>query len=449
MARLLIVDDDAAVLFSIEAVLRDRGHQLVTARSGAEALTKLEGVSAVITDFAMEGMDGLTLLRTIQERDGALPVILLTAQGNEKVAVAAMKAGAFDYMTKPFDIEELGHIVERAIEMSSLRAENRRLQAQAAVGRRIVAESVAMKQLLEAIARVAEKDVTVLLRGETGAGKDLVASLIHAQSKRAHRPLVRFNCAAIPEDLADAELFGHARGAFTGAVGVRRGFFTQADSGTLFLDEIGEVPLGIQPKLLRALQEGEIQPVGSGKIEHVDVRLVAATNRDLVAETSRGTFRADLYYRLAVVELTVPSLRQRRADIPQLAADLARKCVKKFCLPSLELSEALIARLVESDWPGNVRQLDNTIARMAVLSGGGVLGPEAFEPFATPSAAQSIEPRPMMHLPLHEQVEHLERNVIMRTLTETGGNQSEAARRLGMSRATLFDRLKRYRQPSP
>jgi DNA-binding NtrC family response regulator len=460
--RILIVDDDRAVLFSVDAVLRDRGHLTVTANSGAEALSRLqevEGVAAVVTDFAMDGMDGLSLLRAVHERDASLPVILLTAQGNERVAVEAMKGGAFDYVTKPFDIDELGLLVDRAIETRQLRLENQRLKAEAALGHRLVAESAAMRQLLEAVARVAEKDVTVLLRGETGTGKELIASLIHAQSRRAARPLVRFNCAAIPDELADAELFGHARGAFTGAVASRRGFFAQAHEGTLFLDEVGELPMGVQPKLLRAIQEGEIQPVGSGKIERVDVRLVAASNRDLAAESARGVFRADLYYRLAVVELTVPTLRQRRADIPMLSRELAKKYATKFGLPGLELSEALLARLCEADWPGNVRQLENTVARMAALSTGGVLGPDVFDArdgfdgappddagghggvAMAPAAGADAPPQQ----PLNEQIDALERAVITRTLAETSGNQSEAARRLGLSRATLFDRLKRYR----
>src|SRR6185312_16008719 len=230
--------------------------------------------------------------------------------------VAAMKQGAYDYVAKPFDIDELSVVIERALEARRLRVDNRRLAAEQTLGRRIVGASRPMRRLLEATSRVASRDVTVLVRGETGTGKEFVAELLHAQSTRAQKPLVRFNCAALPADLADAELFGHVRGAFTGANASRPGFFAQADGGTLILDEVGELPPAVQAKLLRALQEGEIQPVGSGRIDKVDVRVVAATNRDLAADVKAGSFREDLYYRLAVVELVVPPLRDRKDDIP-------------------------------------------------------------------------------------------------------------------------------------
>jgi DNA-binding NtrC family response regulator len=451
MSKLLIVDDEPAVLFTLREVLSDRGHDTVTASSGVDALTKLEGVEAVVTDLSMPGMDGLALLRAIHERDAALPVILLTAHGSERVAVNAMKDGAYDYLTKPFDIDEMALIVERAVETRQLRQTTRHLKLERDIGRRIVGDSQAMRRLLEAVRRVADKDVTVLVRGETGTGKELVASLLHAQSKRARKPLVRFNCAAIPGELAEAELFGHARGAFTGAQQARRGFFAQADGGTLVLDEVGELPLGVQAKLLRALQEGEIQPVGSGKVEHVDVRIVAATNRDLPSEVKLGRFREDLYYRLAVVELRLPSMRERREDIPALAEEFARRYADKFGLDQLSLSPPLVAKLARFDWPGNVRQLENAVARMAALSSGGVLDESCFDDGEAPptpsqpgneeAEAGSITEGPS----LREQVEAFERNLIARALGASGGNQSEAARRLSMSRPTLIDKIKKYR----
>src|SRR6267154_1134175 len=319
MSRLLVVDDDSGMLLSLQGLLASHGQETVVARTGREALERLEGVDAVITDFAMPGMDGVQLVQAIHDRDETLPVILLTAHGSERVAVQAMKSGAYDYMTKPFDGDEFTLVVGRALEARTLRVQNRRLTAEKALGQSIVGDGPAMRRLLETVSRVAPKDITLLVRGETGTGKELIASLIHAQSQRASRPLIRFNCAAIPAELAEAELFGHARGAFTGAVQARRGFFAEANGGTLVLDEIGELPLAVQPKLLRVLQEGEIQPVGAGRVERVDVRLVAATNRDLAAEAKTGGFREDLYYRLAVVELIVPPLRDRRDDIPALA----------------------------------------------------------------------------------------------------------------------------------
>ena len=441
MPRTLMVDDEPGVLYTLREVFADRGHEAVTAKSGADALGKLEGIDAVVTDLAMPGMDGLTLIAAIRERDPALPVVLLTAHGSERVAVSAVKQGAYDYLRKPFDIDELVLVIERALEARRLRVENRKLSAERALGRRIIGSSAPMQRLLDAVGRVSKRPVTVLVRGETGTGKELVASLLHLESDRAPRPIVRFNCAAIPGELAEAELFGHARGAFTGATSARRGFFAEADGGTLVLDEVGELPLGVQAKLLRALQEGEIQPVGSGKIERVDVRVVACTNRDLQAETRAGRFREDLYYRLAVVELVVPPLRDRRADIPELAGEFARRCADRFGLADLRLAPDLVRRLADADWPGNVRQLENAVFRMAALSAGGELGPELFD--GAPASAE-VPAEAGDALPLRDQLDALERTLIARALQAAGGNQSEAARRLGMSRVTLIDRLKKY-----
>ena len=252
---ILLVDDEPGVLFTLSEVLTDRGHKVVTAKSGAEALTKLDDVDAVLTDLSMPGMDGLELMAQIVQRDASLPVVLLTAHGSERVAVLAMKQGAYHYLAKPFDIDEVAAVLDRALEARRLRIDNRRLAAEQTLGRRIIGASRAMRRLLEATSRVATRDVTVLVRGETGTGKEFVAELLHAQSLRASKPLVRFNCAALPAELADAELFGHVKGAFTGATATRPGFFAQADGGTLILDEIGELPLAVQAKLLRVLQE--------------------------------------------------------------------------------------------------------------------------------------------------------------------------------------------------
>jgi two-component system response regulator AtoC len=390
----------------------------------------------------MGAVSGLELLRELQKREPSLPVIVLTAHGSERAAVAAMKAGAWDYLTKPFDTEELLITVERALETGRLRALSRRLTAERALNRNIIGGSAVMRRLLAAVDRVADRDVTVLVRGETGTGKELIASLLHAQSGRAAKPIVTFNCAAIPSELAEAELFGHARGAFTGANAARRGFVAQADGGTLVLDEIGELSLSVQAKLLRLLQQGEIQPLGSGRIEHVDVRVVACTHRDLEAETKSGRFREDLYYRLAVVELRVPTLAERREDIAPLALAFARRYADKFALDRLELSPELIARLERAPWPGNVRQLENTIARLAALSIGGVLDASALDDKLAPAPDEgNATDGPS----LREQVEAFERNLIARALDKSGGNQSEAARRLQTSRVTLVDQIKKYR----
>ena len=287
---------------------------------------------------------------------------------------------------------------------------------------------------------MAPKDITVLICGETGTGKELIASLVHAQSRRATRPLVRFNCAAIPPELAEAELFGHTRGAFTGAVAARRGFFAEANGGTLVLDEIGELPSSVQAKLLRVLQEGEIQPVGAGRVDKVDVRVVACTHRGLQDEVRAGRFREDLYYRLAVVELVVPPLRDHREDIPALIVEFARRYAERFGMPRVRLAPELLEALQRMDWPGNVRQLENAVARLLALSTGGEIGLEAFNSSTPGADSEGAEGS----LSLREQLDAVERSLIQRAMTAAGGNQSEAARRLGVNRGSLIERLKKY-----
>ncbi len=444
MPRVLLVDDEPALLFTLSQLLKSRGLEPVLAHSAKEALAKLDGVDGVVTDYSMPDMDGVQLVQAVHERDESLPVVMLTAHGSERIAVRAMKSGAYEYVTKPFDIDEVSLVLDRALEARALRVQNRRLTAERALGRAIVGDSPAMRRLLEAVNRVGPKDITVLVRGETGTGKELIASLIHAESRRAKGPLVRFNCAAIPGELAEAELFGHARGAFTGAAQARRGFFAEANGGTLVLDEVGELSGAVQAKLLRALQEGEIQPVGAGRVEKVDVRVVACTNRDLAAEARAHRFREDLYYRLAVVELMVPPLHEHREDVPALVAEFARRYAERFGMAGVRLAPELIEALQRADWPGNVRELENSVARMVALSGGGEIGLQAFTRTASGTAEPGAEQPPDGTLSLREQVEALERSVIARTLASVAGNQSEAARRLGLSRGSLIDRLKKY-----
>jgi len=447
MAKVLLVDDEPGVLYTLQEVLTEHGDEVVTATSGAEALTRLEGVEAVVTDLVMPGMDGLELLRAIRERDAALPVIVLTAQGSERAAVSAMKAGAHDYLRKPFDVDEVGLAIERAVEAWRLRGQHRRLEAEHALGRPIIGDSPALRRVLDTAMRLAGRDVTVLVRGETGTGKELVASLLHYRSPRASGPLVRFNCAALPPDLAESELFGHARGAFTGATHAHRGYFAQAHGGTLVLDEVGELPSTVQAKLLRALQEGEIQPLGASRVERVDARIVACTHRDLAVEAKSGRFREDLYYRLAVVELEVPPLRERREDIPPLADSFARRSAGRFGLEGVRLTPELLDLLRSRDWPGNVRELENTVTRLVALSDGGPIGVEALMrgPFGE---ATEKSPAGSVHGPsLREQLAAFERDLLERTLADCGGNQSEAARRLRVSRVTLIDKLKRHGLP--
>src|SRR6202453_800701 len=301
MTRVLVIDDDPSLRFTLEAVLSDAGLVVEASDGGVNGLAAFDahGADVVLTDLAMPDMDGMQVLARMRAGDPSVPVLMLTAHGSERVAVAAMKAGAFDYIPKPFDPDELVLAVRRATDWRDLRLQNARLRTEAALGRTIIAQSPAMKRVMDMIARVAPKDVTVLLTGESGAGKDVLAQVLHAHSRRADKALIRFNAAAIPAELAEAELFGHTRGAFTGAQQARLGYFQQANKGTLFIDEVGELPLAIQAKVLRALQSGEVQQLG-GRTENVDVRLIAATARDLPAEVRTGRFREDLFYRLNV-----------------------------------------------------------------------------------------------------------------------------------------------------
>ncbi len=436
MGRIVVCDDEAAVRFALGEVLEDRGHVVIGCAGGAEALGRLDEADLLITDLSMPEMDGLTLLAEARARRADLPVIVVTARGSERVAVRAMKSGAHDYLVKPFDNDELALAVERGIEAASLRRSDRQRAVERASGRAVVGDSPAMRRLFDVVARVAGKDVPVLVRGETGTGKELVATMLHVLGGRARGPLVRFNCAAIPEDLAEAELFGHVKGAFTGAVDARPGFFRRADGGTLVLDEIGELPLAIQPKLLRALQDGEVQPVGSGRVEKVDVRVVACTHRDLSEDAKSGRFRADLYYRLAVIELAVPTLAERPEDIPALARAFAARHGERFGLGQVRLSDAAVAELARRSYPGNVRELENTVARMVALSDGGELDVAAVGELAAPAAASGPAT-------FRERVDAFERGLIEAALRDAAGNRSLAARTLGLSRVTLLDRMKR------
>jgi len=449
--KVLLVDDEEAILFALSEVLDGTGIEVVTARNADEALAKLEGVDVVVTDYAMPGKTGLELLEHVRALDESLPIIMLTAHGSERIAVEALKRGAYDYIAKPFDNDEVAYSIRRACETRSLRRRADRAALEESAGIRIVGESPVLTRALHTAARLADKDVTVLVRGETGTGKELFASLLHARSKRAKKPLVKFNCAAIPHELAEAQLFGHARGAFTGATQAHAGYFVQAEGGSLVLDEIGELSLPLQAKLLRVLQEREVQPLGSTKVEKIDVRLLASTHRDLAAEVKAGRFREDLYYRIAVVEIVVPPLRERVEDIPLLAREFARKYSERFGLEGVvQLAPEFLELLRTAAWPGNVRQLENAIARSVALATGSVIGPEAFAliqgPMSFGGAQTASETPHVLEGPsFREQMEAFERNLLTNALSACANNQSEAARRLGLNRATLYDRLKKYK----
>ncbi|MDB5875570.1 MAG: two component, sigma54 specific, transcriptional regulator, Fis family protein [Ramlibacter sp.] len=340
-----------------------------------------------------------------------------------------------------------------AIETQALLRERKFTSSIRALPRPLIGVSLPMRRLLDAVECVAAKDVTVLLRGETGTGKEMIATLVHGASRRADKPLVRFNCGALAQELAESQLFGHVKGAFTGAVTSHRGFFAEADGGTLVLDEVGELSLSTQATLLRALQEGEIQPVGSSRMERVDVRIVASTNRDLLADVRAGRFREDLYYRLAVVELVVPPLRDRRVDIPALVEEFARRYAERFGVGPVHLTPELVANMTAAAWPGNVRQLENTVARLVAMSDGNMIDGYSFavedpcENAQVPLVRDPLRPEPRAHHPsssLLGQVDAFEREILARALEAARGNQSETARRLDVCRSTLLDKLKKH-----
>jgi two-component system response regulator AtoC len=448
MSRVIVIDDDAGLRFTLEAVLSDAGFVIEACDGGASGLAAFDarGADVVLTDLAMPGMDGMGVLERMRASDPSVPVLMLTAHGSERVAVLAIKSGAFDYLPKPFDPDELVLAVRRATEWRDLRLQNARLRTEAALGRTIVSESAAMKRVMDVIARVAPKDVTVLLSGESGAGKDVLASVIHAHSRRADKALIRFNAAAIPGELAEAELFGHTKGAFTGAQAARQGYFQQAHKGTLFIDEIGELSLAIQAKVLRASQSGEVQQVG-GRPEVVDVRLIAASNRDLAAEVKAGRFREDLYYRLNVVPIRVPPLRERPEDVEPLVRTFVRRYSDRYGMGAVEMEPALVDALRNNQWPGNVRELENAVARLLALAPDERItlalwlslseGPAASAPLTAAG-----DPGPGH--PLRARVEAFERALIAESFELAGHNQSETARRLGVSRPALIEKLHKY-----
>jgi two-component system response regulator AtoC len=448
MSRVIVIDDDAGLRFTLEAVLSDAGFVIEACDGGASGLAAFDarGADVVLTDLAMPGMDGMGVLERMRASDPSVPVLMLTAHGSERVAVLAIKSGAFDYLPKPFDPDELVLAVRRATEWRDLRLQNARLRTEAALGRTIVSESAAMKRVMDVIARVAPKDVTVLLSGESGAGKDVLASVIHAHSRRADKPLIRFNAAAIPGELAEAELFGHTKGAFTGAQISRQGYFQQAHKGTLFIDEIGELSLAIQAKVLRASQSGEVQQVG-GRPEVVDVRLIAASNRDLATEVKAGRFREDLYYRLNVVPIRVPPLRERPEDVEPLVRTFVRRYAERYGMGGVEMEPALVEALRNNQWPGNVRELENAVARLLALAPDERItlalwlslseGPAASAPLTAAG-----DPGPGH--PLRARVEAFERALIAESFELAGHNQSETARRLGVSRPALIEKLHKY-----
>ncbi|WP_462323438.1 sigma-54-dependent transcriptional regulator [Desulfoplanes sp.] len=444
---ILIVDDDSAHLTMLRAMLKGWGYDVDEADDGRGAIDKVTGrpYDGVLMDVRMAHVGGIEALKEIMKYNPAIPVLIMTAYSSVETAVEALKSGAYDYLTKPLDFDELKLTLERAMDHTRLASENRELRRMLPdKGTGIVGSSGPVKELLETIATVAPSEATILIGGESGTGKELVARAIHQNSRRKATPLVTVNCAALTESLLESELFGHERGAFTGADKRRDGRFVQAHKGTLFLDEIGEVASGVQAKLLRALQEGEIQRVGSDKPVMVDVRVIAATNRDLLEDVRARRFREDLYYRLNVISLSVPALRERPGDIPLLAQFFLEKFMEKNRKHIRGFAPGIMDQMVKYDWPGNVRELENAVERAVIMNAGEFIT-ERDMPLlsAGTSTDQGDQSESGVDL-AGRSLEEVERQAITATLEATGGNKSEAARQLGITRATLHNKMKKY-----
>jgi two-component system, NtrC family, response regulator AtoC len=478
--RVLIADDEINIRRVLEAILRRDGYDVVTAANGLEALAGMSrGVHTVITDLKMPGLDGMGLLRKLSADYPDVPVVMITAHGSVENAVEAVKLGAFDYIEKPFDQEQIRQVVDKALRTHSFARRDARLEEPVGRGRfRLVGESPAIRQVYAVIEKVANTPSTVLITGESGTGKELIARALHEYSSRHDGPFIKINCAAIPKTLMESELFGYEKGAFTGAVGAKPGRFELAHGGTLFLDEIGEIPVEMQVKLLRVLQESEFERVGGIKTIKVDVRLVAATNRDLHAEVAAGAFREDLYYRLNVVPIHLPPLRERRKDIPLLVDHFITKFNERLKKETSGIDPDAVDRLVSYNWPGNIRELENVIERTMLfcegptiravdLPGEFMLGTTAAAapPSGAPAAAEEPAPTRVsgsfslpalagVSLPIgaeavsslkeavRVETERVERELIQRALDETGNNVTQAARKLKISRKSLQTKMK-------
>jgi len=438
----LLIDDDPVDIKALQMLLESWDLEVIPVRSGKEGVARLAAASVdlVVSDVRMPGMSGVDVVQAVRDAAPGLPVVLITGQGDVKSAVKAMKLGAFDYVLKPPDESEFRLTVEKALEHSRLRRENEFLRAQLAAGgtygERLVGRSAGMLEVFELVNRVARTDSTVLITGETGTGKELVAQTIHYRSHRADRPFIALNCASLNPNLIESELFGHEKGAFTGAVAARRGRFEEADGGTLFLDEIAETDTSFQAKLLRVLQEKELQRLGGNKKISVDVRLLASTNRDLEEAVKSGSFREDLFYRLNVIRVHLPPLRERAEDLALLADHFAATYGAAYGLDSCRVSSEALDHLASLEWKGNVRELQHAVERAVVLSGKTVLEVSDFAPLETPSPAAAGDT-------LQEFIDARTREYLVQVLDRTGWRRREAAEILGIDRVTLYRMLKK------
>lgn len=450
MAHILVVDDERSTLEALSTILRREGHVVLTAVSAQEALAQLEEgeeLDLLLSDVRMPKMDGLELLRHIKAHQAEIVVIMMSGHQDVTAAVEAMKAGAFDYLVKPFGREEVVRTIQKALAHRSLLVENLALKRQVryqGARSQVIGSSPAWRKVCEMVEQIAPSRATVLIAGESGTGKELIAGLIHQLSPRVDRPFVTLNAAALPATLLEAELFGHEKGAFTGAQQRKLGRFELADGGTLFLDEIGDMPPEVQVKILRVLQDGTFERLGSTRTLQVDVRVVAATNKDLMQEVEAGRWRLDLYYRLNVISLRLPALRERREDIPLLVAHFLRKYAAQNNKQVSGIQQQVLQSLQHADWPGNVRELENVIERAVVLAKDPIIGIAEL-----PGHIQEKELAPTagdhFALPRNATLAEIEREAIVQALQHSGGNRQATARSLNIGLATLYRKLKEYR----
>ena len=461
--RILVVDYEAGLRQTLSLILRQEGHTVEAAADGEAALASLarEDAAIVICDVRMPRVDGLVFLERYRASSGRGIVIVMSAYGDDEAALEAIRQGAYDYIAKPFRADQLLLVVRKAMERERLRSEVKRLSEEVSSLRGdsgVVGRSDALRELVAVARKVAKHPSTVLITGESGTGKELIARLVHDSSPRAERPFVAVNCAAIPDALLESELFGHARGAFTGAVQERLGLFEEADGGTVFLDEIGELPLQLQVKLLRVLQEGEIRRVGDNASRAVDVRVVAATSRDLEEEVRQTRFRADLFYRVNVVRLHLPALRERGEDIPELARHFASVHAARLGMDKPEVTASAMRALMAYGWPGNVRELENAIERALVLAENGIIGAEQLPPAVlgtTPpmitgngtsdgNGSSGSENGSNGDLSVKRRTDALERTLIRQALERTARNRTRAAQLLDLSHRALLYKIREY-----
>ncbi|MGC9324634.1 MAG: sigma-54-dependent transcriptional regulator [Desulfomonilia bacterium] len=443
--NILVVDDDTGHRTMLRTLLSGWGYDVDEADDGSSAIEMVQAkpFDLILMDIRMVKISGLKALGVIKDINPAIPVIIMTAYSSIESAIEAMKKGAYEYLTKPLDFDEMRLKMEQAMEHSRLKEENKLLKEM--IGehfdtRNIIGKSPAMMKLMETTARAASSEATVLITGESGTGKEMIAGAIHFNSPRKENPFIKINCAAISEGLLESELFGHEKGSFTGALRRREGRFKQADGGSLFLDEVSEMSLAMQAKLLRVLQEKEFTRVGGEELIRVDVRIIAATNKDLPTLVREGAFREDLYYRLNVITLVVPPLRERREDIPLLAEHFLSAFAAKNNKPVKGFTPQAMDRLIRYHWPGNVREIMNSIESAVVLSGSAYLTEQDLTIIPHDLGKQA----PAHEIPIDVPLDEMEKTTILKTLDTVGGNKSEAARRLGITRATLHKKLKRY-----